>query len=156
MTTEKIWESLGALPPVLWAISTPTCLTYPTCLTCLTCPTCPTSRRQYTATFAASKVQLLNPSQYIPIPTSTQARYPTATLPSASVLLRRDKQTAEAKRGKRALAVLCGLSCSQVVFCNALPAGVYFCTRPRCRVEARLEIARDVPSYFAFSQNSRQ
>ena len=61
-------------------------------------------------------------------------------LPSASVLLRRDKsafvtlrrdkQTAEVKRGKRALAVLCGLSCSQVVFCNALPAGVYFCTRP--------------------------
>ena len=95
MTTEKIWEKFGSLPPVLWAISTPTC---PTCLTC------PTSRRQYTATFAAPKVQpqnppntyqyipiLLNPSQYIPIPNSTQARYPTATLPSASVLLRRDK-----------------------------------------------------------------
>ena len=76
MTTEKIWGSLRSLPPVLWAIST---------------PTYPTSRRQYTATFAAPKVQPQNPSQSFPNPNSTQARYPTATLPSASVLLRRDK-----------------------------------------------------------------
>ena len=47
-------------------------------------------------------------------------------------------------------------ACGKVEFCNALPEGVYFCTRPRCRVAARLEIARDVPPYFDCSQISGQ
>ena len=47
-------------------------------------------------------------------------------------------------------------ACGNVEFCNALPEGVYLCTRPRCRVAARLEIARDVPPYFEFSQNFGQ
>ena len=47
-------------------------------------------------------------------------------------------------------------ACGNVEFCNALPEGVYLCTQPRCRVEARLEIARDVPPYFACSHKSGQ
>ncbi len=47
-------------------------------------------------------------------------------------------------------------ACGNVEFCNALPEGVYLCTRPRCRVAARLEIARDVPPYIEFSQNFGQ